>query len=618
MRVQNLLKVVRVGLGASVVLMLAFVIPARAALLELTRAQATVTAGGGGPITQQVELPFHWDRLNKGTQGEAVFELRFDLPDSPSVAWGLYLPRIGNAYDVWVNGVQLQAQGDLNQYNGADYSKVPRYVAIAPGLLQPSNLIRIRIRADTARNGGLSTVWLGPQEEAYSAYLQAFRWFDSGTLAVAGFSLMVGLLALSLWLTQPYIFQAGRDERDPLYLYAALAEIAWSVRVFEVLIESPILPWPWWGLLSVITMSIWGGNMAMFCTEIAGWSRLPAARWLQRWLMFMALAGVVSAIGAMAGDQPVALTVWYAVLGATFLCFGVTFMWRAVRMAPIAHRVVAMGLLLNVLVGLRDIYVTRISGIYGGNSWLRYASILFGLTLAYVVIERFRQASAQSRDLQVTLNERVLQRENELARTYVEFEVLAREQERTAERSRILRDMHDGVGAHITSAMRQLKSGKANPEELLRTLSDSMDQLKMTIDAIHLIPGDITGLLANLRYRLEPRFQASDIELQWDVDLVPALSTLDDLAMRSLQYMVFEALSNVLQHARANLLRIELKATPDGGARLRISDNGCGFDVERIKPGGLASLRDRAIAVGASIDIGSTPQGTNVEILFRK
>ncbi|MGH8849282.1 MAG: hypothetical protein ACREXQ_18835, partial [Polaromonas sp.] len=55
--------------------------------------------------------------------------------------------------------------------------------------------------------------------------------------------------------------------------------------------------------------------------------------------------------------------------------------------------------------------------------------------------------------------------------------------------------------------------------------------------------GDVTALLANLRYRLEPRFAASDIELQWGVDLLEPVERLDAQAMRQLQFMVFEALS---------------------------------------------------------------------------
>ena len=213
-----------------------------------------------------------------------------------------------------------------------------------------------------------------------------------------------------------------------------------------------------------------------------------------------------------------------------------------------------------------------------------------------------------------TLSTRVAQKESDLQASYQKLEVVAREQESTAERARILRDMHDGVGAHIGAAIRQLQSGKASDDQLLQTLRESLDQLKLSIDVMNLPPGDITALLANLRYRLEPRLKASDIELQWDVDLIEPLEWLDDKAMRQLQFMVFEALSNVLQHARASELRIELRCTAGAGALLRVIDNGCGFDTLHVHPKGLGSLRERALAIGARLEVSSEPGRTVVEI----
>jgi signal transduction histidine kinase len=199
-----------------------------------------------------------------------------------------------------------------------------------------------------------------------------------------------------------------------------------------------------------------------------------------------------------------------------------------------------------------------------------------------------------------------------LLKNYARMLELMRAQERT----RILQDMHDGVGSHIILAIQQLESGRASTSEVLQTLRDSLDQLKLSIDAMHLAPGDITALLANLRYRLEPRFKTSGIELQWDVDQLAPLLGLDDKAMRHLQFMVFEALSNVLQHARANELRIELRTTARGGAQLRVIDNGCGFEPDRVKRRGLGSLRERAAAIGAGLVIVSAPGNTVVEIML--
>ena len=132
----------------------------------------------------------------------------------------------------------------------------------------------------------------------------------------------------------------------------------------------------------------------------------------------------------------------------------------------------------------------------------------------------------------------------------------------------------------------------------------------------HLPAGDVTALLANLRYRLEPRFTAIDMALQWDVDLLEPLTQLDLKAMRQLQFMVYEAISNVLQHAHAHRLRIELRSVARGRACLRIIDDGQGFDPDRQRRRGLSSLGERAAAIAADLSITSTPGKTVVEILL--
>jgi signal transduction histidine kinase len=230
------------------------------------------------------------------------------------------------------------------------------------------------------------------------------------------------------------------------------------------------------------------------------------------------------------------------------------------------------------------------------------------------------------------MSARIAEKEAELHASYSQLETQAREQERTAERSRILRDMHDGVGSHISMAIRQLHADRAAPElpehkEVLHTLRDALDQLKLSIDAIHLPPGDITSLLANLRYRLEPRLAASGIELVWDVDVLQAVEGLDASAMRHLQFMLFEALSNVVQHAKAKSVRIEAHAlrgestdsSPSpalSGACVvvRVVDDGQGFDSQSLQRKGLVSMRERAAAIGAQLTIQSRPGQTQVEI----
>jgi signal transduction histidine kinase len=587
---------------------------AAAQLQQLQQADATVTVDGVS-TQASVRLPYHWDRRHGGRAGQADFQLQFDLDALPNEPYGIYLPRLGNAYAIWLNGHLLQRNGDLDRANGADFAKAPRYVDIAPGLLQGHNRIQVRIRADVGRRGGLAPVTVGPEHAVRPLYQQDYNWRIAGSAAVAIANLLVALIALALWATQVDSRSPGRARRDPLYLFAGLAELAWTVRVADAAIEHPFVDWPWWGMLTIAALAVWVCSMVLFCVEVARWRQLDTMPWLRRWMALLVALSPPAAYMAMVSGIPMALTLLYGALAITALAFLTQFLLQT-RAATLQHRIVAAAILLNIGIGVRDLVAFRLSDSYGGNTWMRYSSLVFGLALGYIVLSRLHKATTQARDLLTHMEERVAGKEAELQRLYPRMEQLARDHERAAERSRILRDMHDGVGSHISTAIRQLQNGKASKDVILHTLRDALDQLKLSIDAMHLPPGDVGALLANIRYRLESRIQACGIELQWDVEELVPISRLDTNAMGQLQFMLFEAFSNVLQHAHATMLRVAAAPLGPGneGLLLQIIDNGVGYDPTVPKRNGLRSMQHRAQAIGVELRLASEPGRSMVEI----
>jgi signal transduction histidine kinase len=580
---------------------------------ELVEARATIVVDGVA-TTELVKLPYHLDR-EKGTRpAQATFEIGFGVVGQPNEPFALYFPRLGNRADIWLNGGLLARLGDIHESNTGDYAKAPQYVRVPTALLQRQNLLRIDLRADGGRRGGLSSVMVGPDREVRPMYQLATRWRMSASLVVAVLSLLIGTTALVLWATQTDP-AAGSTVRDSIYLSAGVAEFCWALRVGDVAIENAPLPWPVWGVIQTAAFAGWICCIAMFCHHAAGWHRHRSMVWMRiaMWVLFA--ASILCSTLAYTLHRPLFLTAWLGCANLFFVCYAVAYLAAALRAPTTARLLVAIAGALNVVVGVRDWVAIRISGGYDTSTWIRYSSVLFGLALGYIVVTRFKAASAQARDLMATLSARVSQKEQELSHSYARVGHLAREQERAAERARILRDMHDGVGSHISSAIRQLESGRADHEQVLQTLRDSLDQLKLSIDAMNLPPGDVTALLAGMRYRLEPRFAASDVELQWHVDELVPVAGFDAPAMRHLQFMVFEALSNVLQHAQARVLRIEARATGEG-TQLKIIDDGRGFDVGRPLRKGLASMHERAAAIGAQLSLHSEPGYTEVGILL--
>ena len=598
------------ALGACAALALA----AGAATIELTEARATISVAGGPTTVTQVVLPYHLDREQGTRPAEATFEVPFGISGQLDEPYGMYLARVGNRAEIWLNDSLLAQLGDIRQSNAADYSKAPQYVTIPARLLQRENLLRIHVRADGGRRGGLSSLVVGPDHEVRPLFAQASRWRMSASLVVAVVGVLVGMIALVLWATQTDPGSKAQF-RDSIYLSAGVAEFCWALRVGDIAIEHPPLPWPAWGVVVTAAFAGWICCIALFCHHAAGWHRHRSMPWIK--LMLWALFGssILASALAFTLHQPLFLTAWLGCANLFFIGYATVYLVAAVRAPTTARLLAGVAGAVNVLVGVRDWVAIRISGDYSQSTWIRYSSVLFGLALGYIVIMRFRSASLQARDLMVNLSARVSEKERELSLSYERLEQMAREQERASERSRILRDMHDGVGSHISSAIRQLESGRADGEQVLQTLRDSLDQLKLSIDAMNLPAGDVTALLAGMRYRLEPRFAASDVELQWHVDEIPAVHGLDASAMRHLQFMVLEALSNVLQHAQARVLRIEARARGDG-AHLKIIDDGRGFDLARPLRQGLLSMHERAAAIGARLSLESQPGRTVVDILL--
>ena len=586
---------------------------AGAATIELTDARATITVDGVTTV-RDVVLPFHLDRETGTRAATARFDVPFRISGPLDQPFGLYLARVGNSAEIWLNDSLLAQLGNVREENAADYSKAPQYVPIPASLLQRENVIRIEVRADAGRRGGVSSLVVGLDREVRPMFAQASLWRMTASLVVAVFSLLVGSIAMVLWATQT---EPGRNSRmrDTIYLTAGVAEFCWALRVGDIAIDHPPLPWPAWGVVVTAAFAGWICCIGLFCHHAAGWHRYPSMRWMRAGLWTLFGTSIIASSLAYTLHRPIYLTAWLGAANLLFITYATVYLTAALRTPTTARVLVAVAGAVNVAVGVRDWIAIRISGDYTQSTWIRYSSVLFGLALGYIVITRFRAASAQAQDLMTNLAARVSQKEQELSLSYERLEQMAREQERAAERTRILRDMHDGVGSHISSAIRQLESGRANSQHVLQTLRDSLDQLKLSIDAMNLTPGDVTALLAGMRYRLEPRFAASDLELQWHVDEIAAVPGLDSPSMRHLQFMVFEALSNVLQHSQARVLRIEARAR-GRGAELRIIDDGKGFDVARPLRQGLAAMHERAHAIGAKLSLESRPGRTVVDIVL--
>jgi signal transduction histidine kinase len=138
--------------------------------------------------------------------------------------------------------------------------------------------------------------------------------------------------------------------------------------------------------------------------------------------------------------------------------------------------------------------------------------------------------------------------------------------------------------------------------------------MRMAVDSLQPVHGDLVTVLATLRYRMQPRLAAAGLDVEWDVVNLPVLNDLSPHAVLQVQRILLEAVTNVLKHARASKLVVTVRVDHGGGSpvvRLTLSDNGVGLRDGGQPPlgQGLANMRLRAETIGARLEVAAADGG---------
>jgi signal transduction histidine kinase len=182
------------------------------------------------------------------------------------------------------------------------------------------------------------------------------------------------------------------------------------------------------------------------------------------------------------------------------------------------------------------------------------------------------------------------------------------------ERQRIARDLHDGLAQELACLVRNLDSlDDESREERAGTIARLRDAIEraqleshraISVRASpHIEPVEVA--LAEAATSVADRFH-----LGLELDLVPGVK-LSAAREDALTRIACEAVTNAGRHSGAG--QVNLKLERDGShLRLRVSDQGCGFDTSVVSGFGLVSMGERARAVGGELQISSVPGGGSV------
>jgi signal transduction histidine kinase len=567
----------------------------------LTQAQAVFYIDGHPSAQRATSLPLHWDIAMPGRAGRVDLEMAFERGIDPAgKPWSVLIPRLGNAWRIEVNGHLIQQAGGLDEVNQSWSAKRPVRIQIPAALLAQHNILKVSLRADIGRRAGLSRVTVGPTQDLRQQWLWQ-EWVRVYLPQAASvLSLLVACFAGLLWWQQ----------REQLYAAAAVGELAWGLRLADTWWEASPLAWPAWGLAVLALFWIW--SAAVYLLVRAVWDGVRP-RLEQTGIAVVILSGPAAyalALGLQVSTPVVAwmaasLTAWW------WLCLRLGMdAWRAPQWA---RWLMVLALTSCVAALTRDIYAGRASALlFEEPAWSKYAAVTMAVLVLLIVSIRFQRARQDLLALNRSIRQRIEDRERELHAQHLRVLQLESEKATAAERTRILRDMHDGAGANLIAAIRQVESGQATRAELLQTLGESLDQLRLSVDAMGLPAGDINALLANLRFRLDRRIRAAGLTLIWRADALPILPWCSSACMRHIQFILMEAISNVMQHAKASHLTMTATAE-DGAIVIALRDDGQGLDGQ--SGNGLRSMQERAASLQATLTL--EPAGPGLRVRLR-
>jgi len=202
----------------------------------------------------------------------------------------------------------------------------------------------------------------------------------------------------------------------------------------------------------------------------------------------------------------------------------------------------------------------------------------------------------------------------------------SRELTLAGERARIAHELHDAVSqklfslrltAQAAAALIDTDPARAKNEirHVTELAAEAADELRAVVVELRPAALDEDGLVATLRTQARVLDRVHSATVTFHAVGVRALPASQEEALLRVAQ---EAMHNALRHAHAATVGVTLESR-DKGARLRVSDDGRGFDPHAVRRAGrhlgLVSMRDRADGVGGRLTVQSEPgKGTVIEM----
>lgn len=487
----------------------------------------------------------------------------------------------------------------------------PHLIALPNALLKQQsehNSLHVQVRTRLLERSGLWPAQLGDYELLFKRHSVLELWQVTGTWMMVITALMMGVMSLFLWSSL----------RERLFALMAAASLAHMVRLWLSVLLEPSMSFELYFFLHRASFTLYVGFFCLIMEDLFG-LRLKFVRALAYFLLFVGPAWMVLILYMQEYDL---YRIWAGILAAVAATgLGLMVFHSVLRRQLSKDQVlVLMVAVFTLLTGIRDFLVVQLN--FPGDAdirWMSMGSLALMFTLGWVLLQRATASGREVHRLNDDLSATIARREIELRTAFDRLRQAEQQRAVEGERRRLMRDMHDGLGSQLVQTLNMVRSQRDALDGVAveSMVHHALEELRITLDSLEPMDGDLPTILGTLRQRVQPALEAAGIELRWEVQEVPAVAWLDAQGVMHLFRCLQEVFANVVKHAGASRVTVRTWQADDV-VYLSVEDDGVGMPPpdDRAVGRGLGNIRVRAENIGARVRYYGTWPGTGVEFSF--
>jgi signal transduction histidine kinase len=560
--------------------------------------------------TRSVTLPA-FVASRSGMNDPAVFSTRFDWSKTDEDAWSVYVPRFTNGIEIVVNGIEILDSRRDPSANRPDRA-TPEIAVIPASLLREgANDLVIRLYVWGPVSGFLDRLFVGPDDLLRPPYEERMLLFVTLPTVFSAWQGILAVILIVLWAVRRH---------EPAYGALAVAMALGAIQAFlQTTIDEPAHP----ALNATLIASAPLESGFVLAFGILFFAR----RWPRYAALIFVPGVVVTLIGLFGSPQALRaafLLVGIPAIGINLLLLAAVVAWSELRkqdvpslllgcavtivMTCLAHDVLSV---LQILPD-RRIFFSRLS----------YSVMLvaIGAGLTWRFARALNRVDGFAAHLAIQLREA----EQKLRASFAREQEQARAAALARERTRLMRDLHDGLGGQLVSivALSERGEGTGSIGDAARA---ALKDLRLVIDSMDDIGGDLMLALGSWRDRVAAQLRPHDIALNWKIT-PPGLPLHPELRpghVIQIVRLLDEAVTNAVKHAAAKNITVSIATLTDTSGPqgcITVEDDGKGFTPapdggnNRTAGRGLRNMQNRAVRCGATCEVVSGATGTRVRV----